>query len=104
MTALVSCVFLIPGADLGQINSVAAGFGYGPASLSVPLVNGSAQPWFGCHAWCTQSFVDGLGVPATRNAWPASMIFSATPGVNPMLHWLQALAANGLTPVNAGSI
>lgn len=99
MTYSISCVLLIPGEHREAINSLADSLGYGPDNLSVPLVKLDGAPWFGCHTWCVQAFLDQLADPAYAGAAMSALVVSAIDGGDPTSNWAQALASNDLTMI-----
>ncbi len=96
MTDRKSCVLLVPAEDLAQANDFAESRGYGPGNFSVPLVSGTGGSWYGCHAWCTQSFLESLEGPG----WPSSMIVSTVDSGDPLGNWISALNENGLETIS----
>lgn len=99
MTFSISCVLLIPAAHREAINALAESLGYGPDNLSVPLTKTDGSPWFGCHAWCTQAFLDRLSDPVYAGEVLSELIVSAIPEGTAYSNWNNTLAANGLSVV-----
>lgn len=100
MTYSISCVLLIPAAHREAINALAESLGYGPDNLSVPLTKTDGSPWFGCHAWCTQAFLDRLSDPAYAGEARSALVVSAIPDGDAGSNWALALASNGLSANN----
>lgn len=95
----LSVVLLIPAQHREAINTLAEELGYGPGNLSVPLTKTDGSPWFGCHAWCTQAFLDRLSDPVYAGEVLSELIVSAVPEDTAYSNWNNTLAANGLSVV-----
>lgn len=100
MTYSISCVLLIPGEHREAINSLANSLGYGPDNLSVPLMSSDGVPWFGCHTWCTQAFLDQITYPMYAGEARSALVVSAVEGGNPTSNWAQTLASNDLSVIS----
>lgn len=99
MTHSISCALLIPAAHREAVNALADSLGYGPDNLSVPLSKADGSPWFGCHTWCTQAFLDLLADPAYQGEALSALIVSVIPDGDPASNWAQALTTNGLSAI-----
>ena len=55
---MLSCVLLLPLAQVATGNAVGEAMGWGPASYSVPLSADGSEPatYYGLHAWVTEDF------------------------------------------------
>ena len=55
---MLSCVLLLPLAQVATGNAVGEAMGWGPASYSVPLSADGSEPatHYGLHAWVTEDF------------------------------------------------
>lgn len=90
-------IYFTPATDVAAVNARAEEFGYGPDSLSVPLVNTTDNSqWFGCH-----SYVNLL--EATPVLWSSIpelnvIVIEYTEG-SPQEAWAAALSANDLEQV-----
>ena len=95
-----SLVLLIPSEHLETINTFAEEFGWGPNSLSIPLVDQEGSDWFGAHVWVSQSFLDLLESPPEGAPLEAlsALKTSAVDGGEPLDNWTATLSLYGLTP------
>lgn len=95
----ISCVLFIPSELQEAINDIADSLGYGPDNLSVALKKPDGAPWFGCHTWCAQSFLDQMADPAHSGPAMSALIVSAIEGGSASENWNQALKDHDLTLV-----
>lgn len=86
-------------------NAVAEGYGYGPGNLSVELRHTDGSTWWGCHAWWMPSALEVVNSPPDEVPGVAEVvaqvITSVRDGGDPLQHWQEALAANGLSVYQA---
>jgi len=80
MTALLSCVLIIPVAQQAEANALAEAMGWGPGSYSVPLSPTGTDPatHYGLHSWVDDSFVSMLQ-GAARGQAPQALLDAGYP-------------------------
>ena len=90
---MASYIYFTPATDVAAVNAKAEENGYGPDSLSIPLVDTvTGDPWYGTH-----SFVNLLEESPTQ--WPASeftVIVEIYEDGDSQANWQDALANNNL--------
>ena len=93
-----SFIYFTPATDVAAVNAIAEENGYGPGSLSVPLVNTvTGDPWFGAH-----SFVNLLEeAPTLLPAPEFTVIVEIYEDGDPQANWQDALTNNDLTQPEA---
>lgn len=101
MTAYtLSVVQLCPDAYRNAANAIAEAAGYGQGNLSVELRHIDGSTWWGCHAWWMPSAMEIINnppeVPGVAEIM-AQVVTSVRDGGDPLQHWQEALAANGLS-------
>ena len=111
----ISCVLILPDAQLATGNAVGAAMGWGPNNYSVPLSADGSEPatHWGLHAWVEQSFQDmiesGVYPPQVAeagisedayNAMLAALIYSFWQDY--VDHFATVCAENGLMLVAPG--
>lgn len=120
----LSVVQLCPDAHKSAAEAIAEGHGYGTGNLSVELRHTDGPTWWGCHAWWVPELLAAAvnppdEVPGTAEVLAhvvtsvvntgelldtdgtvlvAAMTSEALEGLA-NAHWLEALAANGLSVV-----
>lgn len=91
--------------EVFDATGIAEAYGYGPGNLSVELRGPSGAVWWGCHAWWMPSALEIVQSPPEEVAGVdeimGHVVTSAREGGDPFQHWLDALAANNLTPAEA---
>lgn len=108
----LSVVQLCPDAHRANANAIAEAAGYGDNNLSVELRHTDGSTWWGCHApWMPSALERSTSLPPEAPAqWQAALAAVVTSprdmGKNPpegftTQHWLEALAANGLSLVQS---
>lgn len=100
----LSVVQLCPAIAKDAANAIAEASGYGPNNLGVGLRHTDGSTWYGCHAWWIPEVLaaksEPPGDPAIDSVL-AQVITSVREGGSPQQHWLEALAENGLSVVEA---
>ena len=91
----LSVVQLCPDQHKVAAEAVAEAAGYGTGNLSVQLTHTDGSTWWGCHAWW---------IPAALEAAMAAVITSTRDGGEPIQHWQDALAANGLSMIQSEAL
>lgn len=106
----LSVVQLVPDTHKSAAEAIAEAFGYGTGNLSVELRHTDGSTWWGCHAWwIPEALATAINppdeVPGTADILAhvvTSVVYvpsgSDSTGVG-NAHWLEALAANGLSLV-----
>jgi len=101
MTFSLSVVQLCPEIHRGAADAIAESYGYGPGNLSVRLTHTDTSTWWGCHAWWRPEALDIVTTPPDEVAGVADImaivITSVREGGEPIQHWAEVLAANGLS-------
>lgn len=96
----LSVVQLCPDQYRDAANAIAEAAGYGPGNLSVELRHTDGSTWWGCHAWWIPEALaaksEPTGDPAIDEVL-AQVVTSARDSADPVAHWQEALAANGLS-------
>ncbi|SFQ45629.1 hypothetical protein SAMN05216229_1233 [Geopseudomonas sagittaria] len=103
----LSVVQLCPDAPASAADAIAEAAGYGPGNLSVRLQGAGGALWRGCHAWWIPAVLAEKSAPTGDPAIDdvlAQVVTSVREHSDPTgdearQHWLEALAANGLTVV-----
>ena len=95
----LSVVLLIPAAHQAEINALAEASGFGPDSITVPLTHTDGSPWFGSHTWAAPEFLSDIGAAPPSEAL-AALVMSVREGGEPLEHWNEALADNGLEAID----
>lgn len=103
----LSVVQLCPDAYADAADAIAEAAGYGPGNLSVRLQDAQGALWRGCHAWWIPAVLATKSAPTgdpAVDAVLAQVVTSVREHPDPtgdevQQHWLEALAANGLTVV-----
>lgn len=95
----LSVVQLCPDLYKDAANAVAEAAGFGPNNLSVKLVKADNSIWWGCHAWWMPSVFEAQMSSTDPQVVEvlSHVITSVREGGEPVVHWMEALSANGLT-------
>lgn len=98
----LSVVQFCPAAHRDAADAIAEAAGYGPGNLSVELRHADGSAWWGCHAWwIPEVFAAQTQLPPEApQEWHdalAAVVASVRDGDDPLKHWDEALAANGLS-------
>lgn len=98
----LSVVQLCPDAYAAAADAIAEAAGYGPHNLSVRLQDAQGAIWHGCHAWWIPEVYAAMTAPTGDPAVDgvlAQVVSSVRDGGDPLIHWQESLAANGLSVV-----
>lgn len=104
---ILSVVQLCPDAYRDAANAIAEAAGYGPNNLSVELRHTDDSTWWGCHApWIPEVFATKTAPTGNQavDVVLAKVVTSAKIRDDYLAHWLEALAANGLSVINDGQV
>lgn len=112
---MLSCVLILPSAQVATGNAVGAAMGWGPNSYSIPLSADGADPatHMGLHTWATEEFqqmiATGYYPPQVEDAGISQdefddmmnvLVYSFWPDYTD--HFTTVCADNGLTVVQPG--
>lgn len=104
---MTSAVLILPDAYRDAGNAFGVEQGWGNDNFSVALSGNGSEPatHWGCRADVSQSFVDMVENPSPENEpLVAVLIYSFSDTLAPYDHWVDMLAANGLSVVTFDEI